>query len=343
MFRFENPLYLWLLALIPVLMLFYTVVFYRRKKRLRVLGEEKVIAPLMDGVSGFKRNFKAFLSLLILSSMILGVAQPQFGSKLQKVKRKGVELIIALDISNSMMAEDIKPNRLARAKMAISKLISQLHNDKLGLIVFAGEAYTQLPMTTDYAAAKMFLETISPDIIRQQGTAIGAAIRLASESFETDKNNTKALIVITDGENHEDDAIEAANEAKEKGIVVHTIGMGLEKGAPIPVKNRYGAVDFKKDNQGNIVISKLDETLLKQVAAAGEGLYIRANNANTGLQKLFDEIAKMDKVDLEAKVYTAYDEKFQYAFGAAFLLLLLDMLLSNRRNNRFRFFNQIFE
>jgi len=241
-----------------------------------------------------------------------------------------------------MLANDIKPNRLEHSKRAISKLLDQLHNDKFGLVVFAGDAYVQLPLTTDYAAAKMFLSTINTRIISNQGTAIGAAIELAAKGFTSDIEKNKAIIVITDGENHEDDAIEKAAEIASKGIIIHTIGMGLPKGSPIPIGNPR-ANNFRTDRTGQVVITKLNETMLQQIASAGEGKYIRANNSQTGLKKLFDEINKMSKSEIEANVYAEYDEQFQYFIAFALFLLLIEFILLNRKNKYFKnvnFFSQ---
>lgn len=234
-FRFDHPELLYLFALVPILIILFWLSHLIKKKALQKFGEMNIISQLMPYASFTRPVYKFAILILALSFVIIGISGPQFGSKLQKIKRKGVEVIIALDVSNSMMAQDIQPNRLERAKRAISKMVDKLNNDKVGLIVFAGEAYTQLPITTDYASAKLFLSTISTDIVPIQGTAIGSAIQLATRSFTPDSEASKAIIVITDGENHEDDAVTAANTAKEMGITVHTIAMGLPEGAPIPV------------------------------------------------------------------------------------------------------------
>jgi Ca-activated chloride channel family protein len=231
-----------------------------------------------------------------------------------------------------MMSNDIKPNRLEKSKSAIARLVEGLGEDKIGLIVFAGEAYTQLPITTDYSSARLFLSSISTDIVPIQGTAIGSAIELAAKSFTPDSKASRAIVVITDGENHRDDAVAAAASAREQGIIVHTIGMGLPQGAPIPVKNNPG--QFHKDGEGNVVVSRLDEDMLKKIAAAGEGAYIRANNTRVGLKALFKEINKMDKTEIEAQVYSDYIERFQYFVGFGLILLLLDFLLLSRKNRR---------
>jgi Ca-activated chloride channel family protein len=335
-FRFENTVFLYALLVLPVLAVFYWYSNYRSNRKLRKWGDRKLLALLMPLSSRPKRTWKFILFLLAIASLVFALARPQFGSKLTDVKRKGVEIMIALDVSNSMLAEDILPSRLENAKRAISKLVDELENDKIGLIVFAGDAYIQLPITTDFGAAKLFLASVNTQIVPRQGTSIGAAIDLASRSFTPEADKSKAIIIITDGENHEEGAIEAAEAAAEKGIVVHTIGMGLSKGAPIPVYNQYGQKDFRKDNEGNVIISKLNENLLREVAAAGKGIYIRANNANTGLKTLFEEINKMDKQEIEARVYSEYEEQFQYLVFLAIFLLVVELIILERKNKWIR-------
>jgi Ca-activated chloride channel family protein len=269
--------------------------------------------------------------LVALAFFILGVAGPQFGTKLQETKRKGVEIVIVLDVSNSMLAGDLQPNRLERAKQAISSLVDRLRNDKIGLIVFAGEAFVQLPITTDYVSAKMFLSTISPKIVPVQGTAIGAAINLAAKSFSPDNKSGKAIIVISDGENHEDDVVGAASAASKNGINVDAVGVGLPEGAPIPLDANSGQRNFLKDENGNVVISKLDEALLQKVATAGNGTYIRATNADAGLNTILDEINKMTKEEYKAKVYSDYEDQYQWPMGLALLLLLMELIIFERK------------
>jgi len=331
MFRFGHIEYLYLLIIIPVLTLLFMILFGMRKKALKRFGNLQVIEQLMPALSLARPVIKFMLILLALTSLIFGIARPQFGSKLREIKREGVEIIIALDVSNSMMAEDIKPNRLERAKQAIAKMVDRLVNDKIGLIVFAGDAYIQIPITTDYVSAKLFLNTISTDIVPKQGTAIGSAIELGMKSFTQQEETSKALIIITDGENHEDDAMEVARTAVEKGVRVHTIGIGLPKGAPIPVYNG-GQKNYLRDNSGETVISKLDEDMLRKIAVAGEGVYIRSTDTRVGLDKLFDEINKMEKQEMEAKVYSDYDERFQYVFAIALFFLLLEFFILERKN-----------
>lgn len=275
--------------------------------------------------------------MVILSFIITALAQPQFGSKLQTSKRKGAEIIIALDVSNSMMAEDIKPNRLERAKRAIAQLTERLRNDKLGLIVFAGQAYVQLPITTDYTSAKLFLNAITTNTVPLQGTAIGAAINMALKSFSPNFEGSKAIIVITDGENHEDDAIGAAKAASEDKIIVHTIGMGLPQGAPIPM-GPEGSKDYMKDKSNNIIVTKLDENMLTKIAAAGGGTYIRANNAEVGLNNLFNEIEKMEKTEINSREYSEYNDQFPLFLFIGLILILLDFMILERKNKWLRNF-----
>jgi Ca-activated chloride channel family protein len=332
MFRFGNINNLYFLIAIPVLLVLLVFVVYRKKKDLNRFGDREIIAQLMPEASSGRPVIKYVIQILAVIALIIGIARPQFGSKLREVKREGVEIIIALDVSNSMMAEDIQPNRLERAKQAIAKLVDQMVNDKIGLIVFAGNAYIQMPITTDYVSAKMFLSTISPEIVPVQGTAIGSAIELGSKSFTPMAESSKALIVITDGENHEDDAVQAAQLAAEKGIKVHTIGIGLPEGAPIPVTNPSGQKTYLKDRDGNIVVSKLNERMLQQIAAAGNGVYIRSTDTRLGLNTVFDEINKMEKQEMDVRIYSDYDERFQYAFGLALILLLADLFILERKN-----------
>jgi len=332
MFRFAHIDYLFLLLILPFLCILFLVARYLKKKAIRSFGDLNIISQLMPDVSYSRPVIKFIFIIIALTGIIFAMAGPQFGSKLEEVKRKGVEIVIALDVSNSMMAEDIQPNRLERAKQAISKLVDRLSNDKIGLIVFAGDAYTQIPITTDYASAKMFLSSITTEIVPKQGTAIGSAINLGMKSFSPSDELNKALIIITDGENHEDDAVEAAKKATGKGIIVHTLGIGLPKGSPIPVKGKYGQQNFKKDSKGNIVISKLNEIMLRKIASAGNGIYIRATNTRLGLNSLLDEINKMEKEEIESKVYSEYDEQFQYIIGIVLFFLFLEFILLERKN-----------
>jgi len=268
--------------------------------------------------------------------MILGIimlAQPQFGSKMEDLRKEGVEVIIALDISNSMLAQDLQPDRLTRAKHAISRLVDNLENDRVGLIVFAGGAYIQIPVTTDYASAKMFLSSITPEMAPRQGTSVGAAIELGIRSFTQGDEKSKAMIIITDGEDHEDDPVAAAREAAKAGIVIHAVGIGTERGAPIPVVVN-GRSDFLRDVEGNTVITRLNEDILKQIAIEANGIYVNANNANIGLDEVLREIKKMDRQEFEGAVYTEYNDQFQIFAAIALLLLIIEFIVMDRKNRR---------
>jgi Ca-activated chloride channel homolog len=333
LFRFANPEYMYLLLLLPVLILLFVINEFRKKKALKRLGEGNLVSRLIPEMSGFRPVFKFILQLVAITAGILMLARPQFGSKIADIKKQGVEVIIALDVSNSMLAEDIQPDRLTRAKQAISRLVDNLDNDKIGLIVFAGDAYIQIPVTTDYISAKMFLSAISPDMVPKQGTAIGSAINLAMRSFSPGEGKSKALIIITDGENHEDDPVKAAEEAAKEGIIIHTLGIGSTQGVPIPVM-KNGKKDYLKDEDGNTVISKLDEEILKKIALSTNGNYVRASNSNIGLDEIFSDIKKMKKSDLESTMYTEYNDQFQIFAAFALFLLLGDFIIMERKNRR---------
>lgn len=285
--------------------------------------------------SSFRTGLKASLITASLVFLSIAVADPQIGTKYEEVKREGFDVMIALDVSNSMMAEDLAPNRLARSKQAISKLIDRLKNDRIGVIVFAGEAFVQLPLTTDHSAAKLFLSSIDTDIIPNQGTAIGAAIELAAQSFDEQNQKNRAIIIISDGENHEDDAMEQATVAAEAGITVHTIGIGSTDGAPIPLYQRGRKLGYRKDKEGNTVISKLNDVMLQQVAGAGDGSYIRANNTKVGLNALFDELEKMERTEYGSKMFTSYEDRFQIFLAIALALLFIELLIPSRKSKLF--------
>ena len=312
MLKYEHIEYLNLLLGIPLLILAILLYSKWKKNALARFGDSELMNKLMHSFSKTRAKIKNTITVLIFIFLIIGISNPQIGTKMEEVKREGVDLMIAIDLSNSMMAEDIKPNRLERAKQAISKLIDNLGGDRIGLIVFAGEAYVQLPITTDYSAAKLFLSTVNTNIIATQGTEIAKAIDLSIKSFDIENGQNKAIIIITDGENHDEQAIESAKKASEIGVLVHTLGMGLRKGGPIPIYNQYGTqIEYRKDKEGKTIISKLNENLLTQIANAGEGTYVRANNSKSGLSKLFAEINKMEKKEIGTVVFTEHKDRFQ--------------------------------
>ncbi|MDD3406106.1 MAG: VWA domain-containing protein [Paludibacteraceae bacterium] len=332
MFRFANPYFLYLLLVVPFLVGLFLYSRLVQKQRLEVFGNPDLLKSLMPEVSVIRPQVKFYLLLLAYILIIFGLARPQFGSKMETSQRKGVEAILAIDISNSMMAQDVDPNRLERTKMILSKLVDQMADDKLGIIVFAGDAFVQLPITSDNVSAKMFLSSITPGLIQRQGTAIGSAIDLGIRSFGDQQSEVgRAIIVITDGENHEDDAIEAAKLAQDKGIVVHVVGVGKPDGSPIP---EAGTMSFKKDRDGNVIVSKLDETMCQKIAAAGKGIYVRADNSNMALKVLSKEINNMQQGNLEIKTYSQYDEKFFVFAWIALLILIIEAFILVRQNKK---------
>ncbi len=332
MFRFAHNIYLYALAAIPLFLLLFALMLRWRHVVLKKMGEKRLVKKLMPDASVTKHWLRFTILILAFVVLVIGIADPQIGTKLEEVKREGVDIIIALDVSNSMRAEDIRPNRLERSKQAISRLIDKLQNDRIGIVIFAGTAFVQLPITNDFAAAKLFLSTIETDMLATQGTAIGAAIELASNSFDKKDKKFKSLIIITDGENHEDDALGEAKKAAEQGIIIHTIGMGSAAGGPIPIFKNNGSSGFLKDKEGNTVVTKLNEDMLKQVADAGRGKFVRASNSEDGLSVLLNEINKMEKKNYGTKVFTDYADRFQYFLLAALVLLLLEFVITEKKS-----------
>ena len=340
--RFENPQYLYWLLIIPVLIAVYVLIRLWNKKQFERFANIKLRKYLVPMFSTARANTKFAIFILIIALLIIGAANLQSGSKTEKVKREGIDIFLCVDISNSMHAEDIPPSRLERSKQAIYNLISKLGGDRIGIIVFAGEAYVQLPITTDYAAAKMFLSIVDTDLIPTQGTEIGEAINLAVKSLGESKSN-RAIVIISDGEDHENgDAVKAAQEAAKQNIKIYTIGMGLDSGAPIPVYNKYGKkTGYKKDREGNTVITKLDDNILHQIAEIGNGIYVRANSSNAGLDKIYEDINKSEKSEIEETVFTAYNDQYQWFVGVAIVLLIMEILLSSGKRgweSKFKFF-----
>lgn len=336
MFRFEHTEVLYALLAIPALFLLFSWMLFWRKRAMKRFGEWMVIKRLVPDMSTNRIVFKFVILMTGYAFLVVGLANPQLGSKLIEGERKGIDLVIALDVSTSMLAKDIEPSRLERSKQAISRLIDQLGNDRIGIVVFAGQAYVQLPITTDYAAAKMFLSAINTNIVPVQGTAIGAAIELSAKSFDNE-THSRAIIIITDGENHEDDPVKAAKTASDQGIKIFTVGMGLPEGAPIPDYDAYNRqTGFKKDRQGNTVVTRLNEGMLQQIAAAGNGIYVRANNTQVGLNKIFDEISKLEKTEFESKIFSDYESRFHYFIALSLLFLILEILIFERKNKWLR-------
>lgn len=334
MFRFANSEYLYLLLLIPVLAIIYALVARRRRHLLAKFGNLELLQGLMPDFSRGRLRLKFVLYLLAFACVVLAAARPQFGSKLREEKSKGVEMMLVVDVSNSMLAEDFEPNRLERTKYAIGKLFEGLHQERVGLVAFAGEPKVQLPITSDYRMAQAFAKRLSPSLVGEQGTAVGKALQLATLSFSSQSEQSRVIVLITDGENHEDDAVEAARVAKEQGIRIYTIGIGTPEGAPIKIDG-----EFVKDEDGQMVVSKLGEQMLEQIASITNGAYVRATKQSIGLEEIVKSINEMEKSELSTVRYEEYNEQYQYLLAVALSLLLLESLILSRRNHRLRKFN----
>lgn len=329
---FAEPKYLMLLLLIPVFFVIQALVLKFRAKRIRRFGDQALVEKLMPSYSKAKVWLRLSLFAIAFMFFILGISRPQMGAILKEHKTRGAEVMVVLDVSNSMLAQDYSPNRLERAKLAISRMVDKLRDDRIGLIVFAGNSFVQLPITTDYVSAKMFLNSISTESVPVQGTAMGEAINTAMRSFSAQSEKSRAIIVITDGENHEDDPVASAKTAAEAGIRVFTIGVGSPEGKPIPMDG-----ELLKDKNGDIVVTRLEEDVLQEVAEAGNGVYVRAGNSEFGLNPIIDDLKKMDDEKYSSIVFEEYDERFMYALGFALLFFVIEMLIGDRRAKRHLF------
>ncbi len=341
--KFEHIKFLYLLlALLPLTGLFIWYVWWRNIA-FRRLGELPLIQKLSPDRPRVKFIFKYILLFFAFTSLVIAIANPQIGTKYEKVKRTGVDVMIALDVSKSMLAEDIKPSRLDRSKQFISRFIERLQSDRIGLIVFAGKAYLQMPITIDYSAAKLFLRNINTEMVPTQGTAIAEAIQLAINAFDAEDKKHKVLVIITDGENHEGNVLEMAEEATQQGIVVYTVGVGSPKGAPIPSYRNGIQADFKRDNEGNIVLSKLNETALQQLAVKGDGKYFRLSAGSQEIESIINEISGMEKKDFEESIFTDYEDQFQYFILLSIVLLMIEFFISERKSLWWKNINELFK
>lgn len=332
MFRFENPDYFYLLLIIPIITVIFVWSRIQRKRKLKLWGDARLIDGLIPDYSPTRPTIRFIVWNLAIVMLIIAAANPQIGSKLVKVKQKGIDMMICLDVSNSMLAQDIKPNRLENAKLAMTKLVDQLKGDRLGIIVFAGKAYVQLPLTSDYAAARMFISKISTNLVPTQGTAIADAIRMAHESL-TSETRSKAIIIMTDGEDHEGNVIEQTEKAVTDGIRVYTLGIGSPEGAPIPMLSFDGSiVGYRKDKDGNTIMTRLDEVSLQKIASTGNGVYVRSANTNQALRKIFEEIGKLEKTEFDTRLFSEYDNRFYYFLWIALVLLITELFISLRKS-----------
>ena len=332
MINFAHAQYLLLIFLIPVFFVVQAVLMRLRRRRIRKFGDERLVNQMMPSYSKSKVWVRQTLYSIAFFFFVIGLARPQIGARLKEQEVKGAEIIIAMDVSNSMLAEDYSPNRLERAKLAVSRLVDKLRDDRIGLVIFAGTSFVQLPVTTDYVSAKMFLNSINTGSIPIQGTALGDAITTCIRSFSQQSDKSRAVILITDGENHEDDPVAAAKQAAEMGIKVFTIGVGSPEGKPIPMNG-----ELLKDKDGEIVVSRLDEAVLQEIAAEGNGAYVRAGNSEFGLNPIIDDLRKLEDEKYSSVVFEEYDEQFMYFLAIALFFFVLEMLVGDRRSKRHLF------
>jgi Ca-activated chloride channel family protein len=341
MFRFANPEYLYVLYAVPAFAALFWYLIIRGNKLLGSFAQKKLQNILMPNFSRPKTILKYAILLLAITLLIISAADPQIGTSLQEVKQTGIDVYICLDVSLSMKADDIKPNRLEKAKYQISTLIRKLRGDRIGLAIFAGEAYVQFPLTTDYSAAGLFLNAVDFNSVPQPGTAIASAIDIAVKSFDYRTSTQKVIVLITDGEDHEGDIDKSVADAVSKNIKIYCIGLGSLQGSPIPVNNAQGqAVDFKKDNEGNIVITKLDEAILQHIASQGNGKYFRGSNYEDHLDKIYSDLSSMQKAEFGVKKITEYEDRFYYFLAPAIVLLLIEFFLSERKSPLFTRLNK---
>ncbi|PKO99953.1 MAG: hypothetical protein CVU13_00135 [Bacteroidetes bacterium HGW-Bacteroidetes-8] len=332
MIQFAQSEYLLLILIIPFLFIFHGINRRLRRRKIEKIGDLSIIEPLMQGASRARGWIKLTVLSVALFFFAIGISRPQLGARLKEVEGKGIEIMIAMDVSNSMLAQDYSPNRLERAKLAISRLTDNLKEDRVGLIVFAGQAFVQLPITTDYVSAKMFLNSINTESVPVQGTSLSDAINLSIKSFSSESaNSSRAVILLTDGEDHEDDPVEAAKTAKELGVFVYTLGIGSQTGKPIPLPDG----ELLKDKDGNIVVTKLDEQTLIKIAEAGGGKYVRAGNSDFGLEAIVEQIRSLDKQTFKSVVFEDFNEQYMYFFGIALFFFILEFLITDRRGRNF--------
>jgi len=334
MFRFGNPEYLWLFVAMPLLLVVYIYLNIRKRKAVQKMGILSTLKMMMPELSLKRSYLKFWLIFAVLCTGIFMIARPQFGTKVEKVEKEGIELVIAMDVSNSMLAKDVSPDRLSRAKQILSRLIDVRSNDKVALIVFAGEAYVQMPLTSDTQSAKIFLNTIDPSLVPVQGTAIGEAIRLGVSSFSSDKDISKAMVIITDGEDHEGDATSTAAEAAKAGVMVNVLGIGSPDGSPVP-SLEYGS-NFMTDNEGNVVVSRLNEQMGMEIAQNGKGFYVRADNSNSAIRALETQLDELETGKATSLSYSEYDEKFPILAWIMLAILLIEILIYDKKNRLFR-------
>lgn len=332
MLRFANQEYLYGLFLVPVFLVAFILLLRWKQKALRNFGHEATVKQMITGWPKYRSQVKFLFTMVALAFLCLGMANLQYGTKTKEIDREGVDVMVALDLSKSMKAEDVNPSRLRIAKQFISELLNNMANDRIGLIVFAGNAYVQMPLTVDYAAARMFLNSLNTEIVPTQGTAIGDAISQGLDAFEggEEKGNHKTMVIISDGENHQGDAVEEAQKAMERSIMINTVGVGTAEGGPIPVSKRGGRKGFVKNSQGEVVVSKMDEGMLTNIAEEGGGAYIHLNNIQESVDQLLEQFNKMEERQIDSTVYTDYSDQFQYFLAVALFFMVVEWLVAER-------------
>ncbi len=332
MVQLDEKIYFYLLLIIPLMVVIFVALQIWKKRTQRKFADQALLKRLTPSRSNFKSTLKFIFLLLGISFLILGLVNPKIGTKLETVKREGVDIVFALDVSKSMLAEDIAPNRLEKAKRLVSEIINQLGSDRIGIIAYAGQAFPQLPITTDYGAAKMFLQSMNTDMLSSQGTAINEAINLATSYYDDEQQTNRVLFIISDGEDHsEGTTLDAVEMAVDEGIRIFTIGVGNEKGAPIPIKRNGIVQSLKKDAQGEVVITKLNEEILQEIANEGNGEYINGSNTDAAVEFIKEQLNQIDKTEFEAKQFAEYKDQFQWFLGIGLLFLFLDIFLLERK------------
>jgi len=341
--QLEEKIWFWMLLVIPVLIVLFTIVQLWKRHAQNKFANQRIIKRLSPNKSYFKPILKLIVLCLAFGCLTIAMVNPKIGTKLETVKRQGVDIVFAVDVSKSMLAEDIAPNRLEKAKQLVTQIVNNLASDRIGIIAYAGKAFPQLPITTDYAAAKMFLQSMNTDMLSSQGTAINEAIQLARTYYDDEEQTNRVLIIISDGEDHSDVAIDVAEAASEEGIKIFTIGVGNVKGAPIPIKRNGIVLNYKKDNNGETVITKLNEDTLKDIASEANGEYINGTNTNAVVEAIRDILNRMDKKEFEAKEFAEYKDQFQWFLALGIFFLLVDIFLLERKTawlNRLNLFNE---
>jgi len=343
--QLEEKIWFWAFLLIPILLVMFLVLQIWKRKVQNKFANQDILKRLSPNRSLFKSVLKIAVLCLAFASLTMALVNPKIGSKLETVKREGVDIVFAVDVSKSMLAEDIAPNRLDKSKQLVTQIINNLASDRVGIIAYAGKAFPQLPITTDYGSAKMFLNNMNTDMMSSQGTAINEAIELAKTYYDDDQQTNRVLVIISDGEDHSEAAATVAEEAAEAGIRIFTIGVGSEKGGPIPLKRNGVILNYKKDGQGETVITKLNEDTLKDIAEEANGVYINGNNTEKVVEDIRDILNKMDKTEFESKQFAAYESQFQWFLGLGILLLFLDVFLLERKTawlKKLNLFNENF-